>query len=405
MQSATPSPQRRALILAGVSAAAFIGPFSQTVYTPSLVEIGHGFGVDALRVNLTISLFVAILALSGFIVGPLADRKGRRATLLPGLALFVLGSVVCLMAQQYGPFLLGRALQAAGISTGIAMAAIVIGDLYPPEERAGAMSLYQLVTLLGPVVGPVVGGFIANHLHWQAAFTLLAVLGTAVLAYNALLLPETRPATPHQAADQSSASQVLANPSARAIFAVAFCQFYGYYTFLVFLPVLLGDLFQLPPAQRGLAFVPLTAGLLIGSSAVKVRAQQWRRTQIVNVASYVAAGTVLAVWALLALHQLTLPVLMALMLVYGLFVGGSLPSQTTILVNLFGASRGRAVGLYNTVRFSGAAAGPLAAAAVAAQFGQPAVFLVLGLGLGAAALVIRRHLSDPYEIHAAATPL
>lgn len=397
-----PRPTGHALTLAGVSAAAFVGPFSQTVYTPSLVEIGQSFAVDTLRVNLTISLFVAILALSGFVVGPLADRYGRRATLLPGLALFVLGSLLCLVAQSYGPFLLGRVLQAAGVSTGVTMAAIVIGDLYPPQERAGAMSLYQTVTFLGPVIGPVIGGLIATHLHWQAVFTLLALLGAAVLAYNAVWLPETRP---RQTGDQPEArlgiQAVLGDASARALFGVAFCQMYGYYTFLVFLPVLLGDLFQLPVAQRGLAFVPLTAGLLIGTSAIKLRAHQWRRTQIVNVASYLATGAVLALWMLLATHMLTLPVLLALLLVYGVVVGGSLPSQSTILVNLFSASRGRAVGLYNTVRFSGAAAGPLAAAWVAQHFGQAAVFLVLGIGLALAAAVIRRQLRDPYE-HATA---
>lgn len=388
----------RALILTGVSAAAFIGPFSQTVYTPSLVEVGQSFGVDAMRVNLTISLFVTVLALSGFVVGPLTDRYGRRATLLPGLALFVLGSLLCMTAQSYGLFLTGRALQAAGISTGVAMAAIVIGDLYPPHERAGAMSLYQTLTFLGPVIGPVIGGLIATHLHWQAVFTLLSLLGAAVLVYNAAVLPETRPSTSaHRSEARLGLKAVLGDPSALSIFSVAFCQMYGYYTFLVFLPVLLGDLFQLPVAQRGLAFVPLTAGLLIGTMAVKVQAKRWRSTQVVNVASYLATGAVLVLWALLATHTLALPVLLALMLAYGVVVGGSLPSQTTILVNLFGASRGRAVGLYNTVRFSGAAAGPLAAAWMAAHFGQAAVFLVLGVGLALAALLIRRHLHDPDE--------
>lgn len=389
-------PRRRALILAGVSAAAFVGPFSQTVYTPSLVEIGREFAIDALRVNLTISVFVAILALSGFIVGPLADRHGRRATLLPGLALFVAGSLVCMAATGYAPFLAGRMLQAAGISTAVAMAPIVIGDLYPPPHRTGPMSLYQLISLLGPVIGPVVGGLIATHLHWQAAFTLLALVGTLVLAYNAMLMPETRPAqTGAHAAETGSLAMVLGSRSARALLAVGFFQLYGYYTFLVFLPVLLEAQFQLPVAQRGIAFVPLTAGLLIGSTTM--RFLPWRRTRIVNLSSVVAACTVLVLWATLASGHLALPALLALMLVYGSFVGLSLPAQSTILVNLFATARGRAVGLYNTLRFTGAATGPLVAAALARHFGPPAVFLVLGLGLAAAALVIRRSLHDPHE--------
>ena len=57
-------PRDRARILVGVSAAAFLGPFTQTVYTPSLPELGQDFGVSIVLVNLTISLFTAILAVS-----------------------------------------------------------------------------------------------------------------------------------------------------------------------------------------------------------------------------------------------------------------------------------------------------------------------------------------------------
>ena len=87
--------------LVGVAAAAFLGPFTQTVYAPSLPELGTFFQVNTVMVNLTISLFTAILALSNFVVGPMADRWGRRAILLPGLIVFSLGSLLCLFAASY----------------------------------------------------------------------------------------------------------------------------------------------------------------------------------------------------------------------------------------------------------------------------------------------------------------
>jgi MFS family permease len=72
-----------------VAAAAFLGPFTQTVYAPSQPELGTFFQVNTVMVNLTISLFTAILALSNFVVGPMADRWGRRAILLLVAALVV----------------------------------------------------------------------------------------------------------------------------------------------------------------------------------------------------------------------------------------------------------------------------------------------------------------------------
>ncbi|HUY01814.1 MAG TPA: MFS transporter, partial [Rhodocyclaceae bacterium] len=160
---------RRTRVLLGVSIAAFLGPFTQTVYVPSLVEIGGYLHANIVLVNLTISIFTIILALSSFIVGPLADARGRRAVLLPGLLAFVAGSLICLFASSYWAFLAGRVVQACGISTGSVVAAAVIGDLYAPQERAQAMNTYQLLVFLGPVFGPIVGGLVAGYLHWQWA--------------------------------------------------------------------------------------------------------------------------------------------------------------------------------------------------------------------------------------------
>lgn len=258
---------KKKYILIGVSAAAFLGPFTQTVYTPSLPELRSFFQVDTVLINLTISLFTAILALSNFVVGPIADTKGRRVTALAGLAIYVLGSAVCLFAPSYLMFLTGRVLQAVGISTGTLIAPAVIGDIYKPHERGQAMSSYQTLTFLGPVFGPVVGGLIAAHLHWRWAFGLLVVAGGAVLLYSFVLLKETRP---HNLVPPkfrlSTFRRIFADRAAFSLLLLGFSQFLGYYIFLVYLPTLLASLFSIPMASRGFFFVPLTAGILVGIS-------------------------------------------------------------------------------------------------------------------------------------------
>ena len=134
--------KKQRAILLGLSAATFLGPLTQTIYTPSLPEIGTFFGVDIILVNLTISLYTIILAAGNFIVGPIADVYGRRATLLPGLLLFIAGSVICFFSSSYLLFLAGRTLQAFGISTSLVVAAAVIGDIFAPKDRGQAMSTY-----------------------------------------------------------------------------------------------------------------------------------------------------------------------------------------------------------------------------------------------------------------------
>jgi multidrug resistance protein len=399
--SLNPSLNRSA-ILAGVAAGAFLGPFTQTVYTPALVQLERAFQVNTLLITLTISLFTAILALSNFVIGPIADRWGRRATLLPGLLIFISGSLLCLAADSYGLFLAGRVLQGCGISAAVLIAPTVIGDIFAPDERARAMSTYQTISFLGPVLGPVIGGAIAYFLAWQWIFAVLAAAGAAVLLYNWRRLKETLPpGTTPPPISLRMFGKVLADRSACSILLVGFSQFYGYYVFLVFLPVLLHTLMPLREKVFGLFFVPLTLGLLLGVRLGARWQKHWPRTRILNAASFGMAGTVALFWVALHWQQMHIAVLVVLLSCYGLLLGCSTPVQSTILVNLFQQQKGTAIGLYNFSRFTGAAIGPIAGGALVMHYSVNAVFLLLAVLLTAAAFVIRRYLSDPYETGAA----
>lgn len=383
----------RSQILLGVSAAAFLGPFTQTVYAPSLLEIGADLHVNTMMVNLTISIFTAILAVSSFVVGPLADSRGRRTVLLPGLALFIAGSLVCLLAQSYALFLVGRIIQACGISVGSVIAAAVIGDIYPPDERSHAMSVNQLVVFLGPVFGPVIGGLVASYLHWQWAFGVLIVAGIIVLLFDQRLLPETLSGSNEGSRlTLDRIRTVVRNRSARSILFLGFSQFYGYYEFLVFLPML-SERFGLSTAEKGLVFVPLTAGILAGITVAKRWLGHWQAARIIRVASYAIAVNVLALWLLLATDTLSLPLLAASMLLYGMLLGASLPAQSTMLVNLFRHDRATAMGIYNFTRFMGASAGPMLGAIFVSSFGNATMLLSLGLLLLISAYAIERSMT------------
>ena len=386
-------------ILIGVSAAAFLGPFTQTVYTPSLPALQSFFGVNTVLVNLTISLYSMIFALGNLAAGPLADRWGRRTVLFPGLMIFCLGSLICLFSSSYGPFLAGRFLQGLGASAGTVIAGAVVADIYAPHERARAMGVYQTVVYLGPVFGPVAGGLIAAYLHWQWAFALLAAVAALLLVYNRSRLPETLPAylVPIRITWHTFRG-VLAKPAAAAILLVGFSQFYGYYVFLVFLPGLLASLLSQSTASLGFFFLPLTVGILLGIHVGRHWQRRWTRTRITVACSFGIGIVVMMLWLALLERRLDVPGLVALLAAYGVLLGASLPVQTTILVNQFQQEKATALGIYNLTRFSGAAVGPLAGGLIDIRYGVAAVFLSLTLLLFLSAAVIRRYLSDPYEI-------
>lgn len=96
--------------------------------------------------------------------------------------------------QTYWLLMLLRCLQAAGSASVVALGAGAIGDLAPPKERGGYMGIYSLGAMLGPCIGPLAGGLLADRWDWHAIFFFLAAFSAVVFCVMLLALPEVRPA-------------------------------------------------------------------------------------------------------------------------------------------------------------------------------------------------------------------
>ncbi|HKF36931.1 MAG TPA: MFS transporter, partial [Ktedonobacteraceae bacterium] len=106
------------------------------------------------------------------IVGYLSDRIGSRTTFLIALALFTLGSGLCVIAPSQQWLIAFRVLQGIGGGAMLPVAMAIIFRLFGPTERAGAMVVLMVPLLLGPAFGPVLGGYLATNFSWNAIFTI-----------------------------------------------------------------------------------------------------------------------------------------------------------------------------------------------------------------------------------------
>ncbi len=111
--------------------------------------------------------------------GKLSDIYGRRTMLLTGLGLFTAGSVMCALAPNMLLLTLGRAVQGIGGGGIMPLAQIVIADASTPRERGRYQALIGSFWVSAGIAGPLVGGFIAEHLPWSMIFWLNVPLGLA----------------------------------------------------------------------------------------------------------------------------------------------------------------------------------------------------------------------------------
>ncbi|KEO84996.1 MFS transporter [Tumebacillus flagellatus] len=345
------------ILLYLVALSAFMGPFTQTIYTPLLPEVQADLHTTQFLINLTISVFTVMLALMQIVYGPLTDMKGRRVVLLPGMALYVLATLGCAFSPSISWLLVFRGLQAAGIATGSVVATTVIGDLFAGIERGRAMGTFQMMVSLGAVAGPLIGGYIGAHAGFHGVFWVLAGVGSALLLSIGLLLPETK--SVESAGDRFSVKRfavVLRDPTGMSVILLGFIQYYTFYNFLVFLPDILSRVYRLGIEAKSLVFLPLSLAIAIGSPiGGRLQERVEPRKSLILTSSLNVAAVVL----FLLLSKVSLVLLVISIFLFGLCLGLSLPVQTTLLTGAFLRERATAIGVYNFFRYMGMAAGPM----------------------------------------------
>ncbi|MGI6125886.1 MAG: MFS transporter [Planifilum sp.] len=346
----------RSLLVYLVSLAAFLGPFTQSIYTPMLPEIQEYFRASPFVVNLTISIFTLGLALMQIVYGPLADTLGRRRVLLPGILIYAGASVGAALSPTVWWLVFFRALQAVGIAAGSVIATTVIGDLFQGNQLGRAMGTFQMLVTLGPVAGPVVGGIVGGWTGFSGVFVVLTIAGLLIGTANALLLPETKPQNQVSTFHPKDLFNVATERTGLAIALLGFIQYYTMYNYLVFLPHLLSESFNLSSAQKGLAFLPLSLFIVVGSFLGGRFQERFDRRKFLLVTS---SAAVLATLLYVLFSSLPLPLILASNALFGLCLGLSLPVQTTLLATVFRKNRATAMGGYNFARYLGMAAGPL----------------------------------------------
>ncbi|MFF4650530.1 MFS transporter [Streptomyces sp. NPDC001380] len=191
-----PTRRRRVLVLAICCLSLFIVGLDVTVVNIALPSVRTDLHAPSSGLQWVIDAYTLVLAALLMLSGSTADRVGRRRTFQTGLALFVLGSLLCSLAPGLGWLIAFRALQAVGGSmlNPVAMS-IITNTFTDPRERAQAIGVWGGVVGVSMALGPVAGGLLVESAGWRSIFWVNIPVGLAALALTAAYVPESR--APH----------------------------------------------------------------------------------------------------------------------------------------------------------------------------------------------------------------
>ncbi|MEM6616802.1 MAG: multidrug effflux MFS transporter [Pseudomonadota bacterium] len=245
-----------------------IGPMALNMFMPSMPGMQEVFDVEYEIVQLTLTFYLAAIAVSQLFFGPISDRFGRRPTVIAGLLCFVLGTIICLFAWSIWSLIIGRIIQGFGGASGLVLGRAMIRDVYSRDKSASMIGYVTMAMVLAPMFSPLIGGVLDVRYGWQSSFLVLLLCGFVTVVLVAMFLPETNRHLSDRAGFGplvEGAAVLVRSPCFLAYTATMSFASASFFSFLAAAPVIVIDIIGHTPADYGRYFMIGAVGYMTGN--------------------------------------------------------------------------------------------------------------------------------------------
>lgn len=372
-----------------------VGPLTIDLYLPAFPSIARDLAATEGQVQYTLAVYLFGMALGQALYGPVTDKYGRRAPLLGGLLLYVLGAVLCALAPSIGLLIAGRLVQALGGAAGAVVVSAVVRDRYEGRAAASLFSTLMLVMGVAPAIAPTLGTWILGLLNWRAMFVVLAAYGVLALLLTALRLPETHPAPARVGMRLRDSLGVYAGLLRQRQF-IAYALAGGFsfgamFAYITGSPFLFLQELHTAPGLYALLFGVNAAGLVAASQVNRALLRRFEPGQIARWAGRAVLLIGLSLLAGAALHFLSVPLVAALFFALLCSSGLLFPNNAALALSSVTERVGSASALSGTLQSAlGALSGTLVGALGGGSLAIMGVIAGYGLGILVCHQVARR---------------
>jgi Bcr/CflA subfamily drug resistance transporter len=302
MQSLSP-PIWIIVLLVGLS------QLSETVYSPSLPEIAIELNTSINNVEHTLTTYLVGFGIGVFFWGKLSDKMGRKPCVLGGLILYIIGCISCYFSSDIYMLMLSRGLQAFGGSVGSVITQSITRDAFKGKELSKVFATVGTSLALFPAIGPILGGFIAEHLQWNNIFLFLSIFAAVLTIFVVIKLPET-----HKKNNLKTFStfEVLSQ-LARDPHVIKCAIIVGAGNGIIFSYFAEGSFYlmkalELTSIQYGMTFLLISLATLLGGMTSKRLSNTHKQTEIIKYGIRIVLASTLIFSALILLNQFFQPI-------------------------------------------------------------------------------------------------
>jgi MFS transporter, DHA1 family, multidrug resistance protein len=322
-----------AVMLGGLS---LLGPLSIDAYLPAFADIQRDFHASTADLQLTLTGYLLAFACMSLMHGPLSDAFGRRRVILLALLAFALAALGCALSPSVGWLTAFRVVQGMSAGVGTVVGRAIIRDCFDGAAATRLLALVSMIFSLSTALAPVFGGWVVTLFTWRAIFLTLFAYAVAMLMLCLRSLPETLPR--HARSPFGIGIMVhhyvtvFGDRRFRLVALAIALSFAGLFLYVASVPAFLGHELGLPPTEYAVMFVPIVAGIVLGSLAAERLAGRVASTRLILAGLSIQLVTGMVNVTFLAIHAVSVP---GSVLPLGFYAFGmSLATPGLILVGL-----------------------------------------------------------------------
>lgn len=385
----TPPSLATLVLLSGLAA------LSMNVFLPSLPFMAAYFNTDYKVMQLSIALYLLVNAVLQVLIGPLADKAGRRPVLLWGLGLFLIATLGCIYAPNIQVFLFFRMCQAV-IVVGIVLSRAAVRDMYEQDQAASMIGYVTMGMAIVPMIGPAIGGILEHSFGWKATFWFPFILCALAFLLTYKDFGETALTSGKTLMQQfREYPELLTSPR---FWGYSLCPAFSsgaFYAYLGGAPFVGTEIFGMSPTQVGIYFGAPAVGYFFGNFISGRYSTRYGINKMILWGCYLNAFGVALSTALFLMGHGSILSFFGLMTFVGLGNGLAIPNATAGALSVRPHLAATASGLSGALMLGGGAGlSALAGALLTRETGaMPLLWVMLAtsvLAIIAIAGVIRR---------------
>lgn len=284
MQSSISIIKKRTALTGYLMLISLFGMMAVDIFLPALPTMAKALSVSDAAIQVIFPAYFVGVACAQLFCGPWSDHYGRKPVLLVALALGVLGSLICGVADTYHAVVFGRFVQGVGAGVAIVLWRAIAFDVLDKEAAYRMIATITPVIVISPAIMPIIGGGILTYVGWRDIFIAIGAVSAFAFLITATALPETCQPTPeHGVIRRILTSYKTFFGSPFFLFSAwALCTVYAAYFLYIVQSPLVFNRMGYTPTLISVLYVPVAASFALGSMAGKKLRARFSAEQILG---------------------------------------------------------------------------------------------------------------------------